>query len=403
MYEISLVPDVKAELLQKQKMRNLIIFICIIVAGICVGIILIMLGIIGSQSLTVSSQETEIACRTDGTAGGSGSSCSNYGSPIMTFKNVNELLTIQDQMKSIDALNSNKVKFSRVFGVLDVILPDGSVNGDKVSISSLTTDLSESRLSFEAIGQAENNIGFHVLESFRKGLDRTYFDYGDYMRKNEDGEYVPIPSFCITEYTEKGYTYAKYTKGEPGCEAPMVVSSSSSGEASNEKGNQTADGSEEGGEEEESESGEKKESIKKETIIIRRTYDNSEDMENYKNGNDSKQKANGTKDSVSGYYFQSECMQYGDDGEFDEESTLETCPLMAEDGLLISGSSYGSGSDDEMVLTFSASLSLDPRVFKVGSKYMQIIGPSRQNVTDSYVEVRDMFTEKAKSLDEGEE
>jgi hypothetical protein len=56
-----------------------------------------------------------------------------------------------------------------------------------------------------------------------------------------------------------------------------------------------------------------------------------------------------------------------------------------------------------MVLSFSANLSLDPRVFKSGSKHMQIFGPSRQNVTDSYVEVRDMFTAKAKATSEEEE
>ena len=57
----------------------------------------------------------------------------------------------------------------------------------------------------------------------------------------------------------------------------------------------------------------------------------------------------------------------------------------------------------KMVLSFSANLSLDPRVFKSGSKHMQIFGPSRQNVTDSYVEVRDMFTAKAKATSEEEE
>ena len=174
MYEISLVPDVKAELLQKQKMRNLIIFICIIVACVCVGIILIMLSIMGAQSLSIKGQENEIACRADGIPS-KGDKCNNFGQPVMTFKNVNELLTIQDQMNSIGTLNSNRVKFSRVFGILDVILPDGRANGDVVSINELSADISKNMISFDAIGESkEINIGFHVLETFRKGVNRTY-------------------------------------------------------------------------------------------------------------------------------------------------------------------------------------------------------------------------------------
>lgn len=399
MYEISLVPDVKAELIQKQKIRNLIILVCVIVACACAGVILVMLSITGAQTISISGQENEISCRMEGTGKDNGK-CSNTGEAILRFKNVNELLTIQDQMKSISALNANKVKFSRVFGILDVILPDGSANGDKVDISELASDASENMISFDAIGKSTKlNIGFHVLETFKKGVNRSYFDYGDYMRKNEDGEYVPIPSFCITEYTEKGYTYAKYTKGEPGCEAPMVKTTSGD-TPSDEKDNQTSDSEEEKGEKEE---GEKSKDVKKETIIIRRTYDDLEDLENYKNGNDKKKKDKEKNGSNVGYYFESQCMQYKDDGSFDEEATLLQCPLAEEDGIMIGSSSYGRGSDDEMVMSFSVVLKLDKRVFASGNKHMQVFGPSRQNVTDSYVEVRDMFTAKAKPVDTGEE
>ncbi|MBO4854823.1 hypothetical protein J5500_00255 [Candidatus Saccharibacteria bacterium] len=412
MYEISLVPDVKSELLQKQKLRNLIIFVCIIVAGACVGVILILLSITGGQALTIGAQEKEIGCRANGVnPNNKNDSCSDYGVPVMNFKNVNELLTIQDQMKNIGALNANKIKFSRIFGLLDVILPDGSANGDKVQINQLSANVSQNVLSFDAIGEAGNNIGFHALETFKKGALKTYFDYGKYMRSDGEGGYVEIPSFCISEYTEKGYTYAKYFKGNPGCEAPMVEKTE---EASDEQGEQTESTSEssEGSTTETTEESTetKTEEVKKEVIIIRRTYDSSEDREEYKNGNDRKAKDKkddkkdknedgAEEDKKWGYYFESECLKYKEDtGEFDEEATLEACPLLVENGLNIGSSSYGRGAEDQMVLSFSASITLDPRVFKNSSSHMQIIGPSRQNVTDSYVQIRDMFTPKAKEI-----
>ena len=114
MYEISLVPDVKSELLKKQKLRNLIFFICLIVAASCGGLILLLLGFIGTQSLEISAQENEINCRADG----SGVGCGSYGTPVLKYPNVNELLTIQSQMKNVGVLNNNKIKFSLAFSAI---------------------------------------------------------------------------------------------------------------------------------------------------------------------------------------------------------------------------------------------------------------------------------------------
>jgi len=396
MYEISLVPDVKSQLIEKQKMRNLIVLICFVVIGACVAVILLIMSLVGGQSLALTIQEKEISCRADGTVpkGGTGSCGSEYGKPILTYENVNELLTIQNQMKSISALNGNKVKFSRVFGLLDVILPDGSSNGDRVEISELNANVEQNVLSFDAVGYAENNIGYHALETFKKGLAKTYFDYGNYMRFDSDtGEYVIIPSFCIKERTVKGYTYGDYSKGAPGCEAPMVESSSSDSEDE-----ESADDEETSDDEEENSS--KKNNSKKENkvevITIRRTYDSSEDREQYKAGNDSKGERD--SDSSSHYYFESACLKYDADGQFDEESTLEACPVLGESGVSTPNSSYGRGSNDEMVLSFSASVNVNSAIFKSANKFMQIIGPSRQNVTDSYVQIRNMFGEPAKAI-----
>ena len=134
-----------------------------------------------------------------------------------------------------------------------------------------------------------------------------------------------------------------------------------------------------------------------EEVIIRRTYKNAGDREEYKNGNDSMAEEN--KEGNTGkYYFESQCLQYDDSGNFDEEATISECSILSEDGLFVSNSGWGKGPEDKMVLSFSVNLTLDPRLFLSSSKHMQIIGPSRQNVTDSYIQVRDMFAEKARDV-----
>ena len=381
MYEISLVPDVKAELLRKLRMRNLVYLICVIVAAACGGVFLILFGVTGGQGIKLAAQDTEIACRSDGILR-KGKCESKYGTAVLKVRNAEELLTIQDQMKNLSVLNKNKVKISRIFGILDVILP---AEGDNtVWISELNMDVDSGTMSFDASASASNGIGFRALEAFKKNVSRAYYDYGNYKRYDKEaGEYVDIPSFCITETTDKdGVTYGVYHRGTPGCEAPMVSGTS----------NKTTNEDEEELEEEEETEEEEVVAADRKDIRIRRSYINREDFEQYRNGND--RLNNGNSENVKGYYFESECLKYGDDGSFDEKATLEACPLLSDDPR-IGDSSYGKNSEGELALSFSAQLLIKREVFLSANKHVRVVGPTRQNVTDSYIQVRDMFTEAA--------
>ena len=384
MYEISLVPDVKAELLRKLRIRNLVIFICIIVAAACGGVILLLLSVTGGQGIALSAKDKEIACRADGVVSGGTCNTKDYGTAVMKFRNAEELLTIQNQMNSLSVLNDNKLKFSRVFGILDVILPTGE---NEVKISQLSTDINNNVLYFDAVASASNNIGYRALEAFKKNAKLAYFDYGSYMRfDSASGDYVEIPSFCIDEETDaNGVVFGIYHKGKPGCEAPMVEKEESVEEEDEETSKKSTNSAKSA-----SQTVKKVEAESDITnIVIRRTYNDRSDMEKYRNGKDSYGDS-----TIKGYYFESECLQYNDSGKFDEKSTLETCPLLSEDPN-IGDSSYGRNSEDKMVLSFSSTLTITRDVFLARNKHVHVIGPTRQNVTDSYIQVRDMFTEAA--------
>ena len=86
MYEISLVPDVKSELIKKLKLRNLIFLICIIVAAACIGVLIILFGVTAGQGIALNNQDTEMACRSDGRQK-NGSSC-NATYPIVPLAEI---------------------------------------------------------------------------------------------------------------------------------------------------------------------------------------------------------------------------------------------------------------------------------------------------------------------------
>ena len=319
MYEISLVPDVKFELLRKQKMRNFIIFICLIVVAACAAVIVILLITIGLQNVHLADQDNEIACRYDAgllpdkktKAKDCHSNGNNFGTPVMKYQNVNELLTIQSQISTINKLNNNKVKLSRIFGILDVLLIDN--DGETVEISEVTVNAESNAIRFDAIGHSAKNNGFVTLNMFREYAKKSYYDYGSYQRLTDSGDYVDIPSFCVTESLDPatGYIVGTYHKGEPGCEAPLVEKTES-------KTDEDDDESDEGVLTDDK----AKDEIEKKDIKILRTYKTTDIRNKYKNNNYEGFEANEGK-----YYFESKCIQYDESGDFDEEATIKECPL----------------------------------------------------------------------------
>ena len=385
------------------------------------------------QGIALSAQDEEMQCRSEG-ANKSVKCKSAYGTAIMKYKNASELLTIQNQMSSLSTLNENKIKFSRVFDIMSTILPSYEHgDDDDVKVSEINADIVNSALSFDAIGRSKSGLGFRSLEAFRKSAERTYFDYGSYMRLDkETNEYVAIPSFCIEDTidTSTNIAYGIYHKGKPGCEAPMVEKAESA-ESEDEQNKSDEDEDENGTANEDEEksktnggrlqsgiqsgilgqdegisittnNSEIEKKAKEETVVediwIRRTYANSSDREEYKKGNDRFAKT-GTA-IVSGYYFESECLQYDSDGQFDEVTTHEACPLLTGD-VVVSSSSFGKDSNDDLVSSFSVMLPISNDVYLSKNHHMMIVGPNRQNVTDSYIQVHDMFEAAVSETEEG--
>ena len=387
MYEISLVPDVKAELLRKQRLRNLFVLICVGVAIACGAVVMILLSVMGGQTVSMNNQKKEIGCRYDMKMDGKtlkSSDCkSNMGTPVMYFNNRQTLLTIQDQLKSLDTLNNSMIKFSRIFGLLDVLLLDEE-KGSKIEVSELAVDFSSMTLSFDAVGydKSSANIGYKPLEAFKKNAERMRYDYGEYMRRGDDENDEVIPYFCISEETINGLVYGVYSKGAPGCEAPMVEPTEEDKDAGDDEGSDEKSDEEASAEPVENEI---------EKIYIRRTYKDRDDYESVREGKDKywDESVMG-KNNYKGYYFESSCISWSEDGKMDEAATLETCPFLSDE-IAVTNSSYGLDTNEQLVLTFQSSVPISTEIFLSGNHNMQILSPTRQNVTDSYVQVRDMF------------
>ena len=384
MYELSLVPEVKAKLLRQEKMRNLVIFICILVAIGCGVIIAALFGVVGGQEIAKNNVDHEIACRIDSSKE---KGCTGFGTAVMQTANLNAMLSIQNELNNIGELNAKKAKPSRflpsnesliaepakspeVFSFLEVALPSDSEYSFKTS--EISIDFAESTLNYDVIAKAKNStVQATAYANFVSTVNASYFDYGDYYGQDKDGNSFKIPTYCITgERIIEGHVYGEYYRYSPGCEAQMVIDSNNKGDdGENETPVNTKN---------------------PEVVLIRRTYDNSEDLESYKKGGARSSSADVANEAPNGFYFESNCITYGDEGKFDEDATLAKCPIATEK---VEGSDKSEGYvNDEHVFSFSVAMNFSPEIFSQSSHNVLFYSPSRRNVSDSYRAIEDFFT-----------
>lgn len=366
--EINLVPDIKGEMIRALKLRNLIFFICIIVAGASVAVILIFAMIAGGQQAAVNGKKDTLNA---------------LSSKIKSYSDLDNFLTIKDQLGNLSTIASNKKLLSRTFGILSALMPK---NSDTITISELNVDLSGDAptISFDAQANAGEApfIDYAVLESFKKSMDYLRYDYGDYVDRNGNA----IPAYCIIETGADGAMLYDQSKGYY---AYWLFNGDGCNPSANTEGADNNYLFEGYGDEQ--------------VVRIWRTPQ----------FNDWLATNNMTKEGVISNvaHFDSKCTTYASvtdaSGTTSWSSINSSCLLVPggseNGGINISDSSNGRDSNEQLVLRFSATIVLAPEFYNFSNHHVLAIGPTgRYNVTDSYVQIQNMFGERAADCAEGD-
>lgn len=426
-YEINLVPEIKRQMIKAMRFRNIMLFVCIILASVAGATVMIMGGIWESQNISMSTQDNRLKMMSD---------------KLKSYDSLSEFLTIQTQLNDLDEISNNKKVLSRVFPIVSTILPDGP---DTIEISELSVDLSTNTIRFDAQADAKVSpyIDYRVLESFKKGVSLMKYDYGRYV----DAQDNEIPTRCLVETNGDGdlliekenvatstveYTYAYWLKGKKGCDP--------SRDDMNEEEDEEAEGNDSGvvnkvnemlsefsvtnGENEvtaedfvsNDTDAEKVQNdfnarldalddygkslmydqlnagIKMEDVAVEKIYRSPRFSEWYKDGYMNEQ---GEIFNVP--HFNSGCITYTGGpavGGGMKWTSSNDCMLAIEEPS-IRDSSNGRDSNGNLVLRFNATIMLNGEVFKFTNKHILAISPTGQNVTDSYRQIEGMFAERA--------
>lgn len=376
MFEINLVPDVKAEMIKAQKMRNLVYFVSGTVAAIAIGFVVLLVTIKAGQDIKLSTQDNQLEL---------------LSGKLEEYDGLDEILTVQSQLSNLEAIGNNKKMLSRIFMILAAFMPSGD---DEVTISKLDVDLDGATLNVEGqakAGATTDGLNYRVLEAFKKQIGATKYDYGRYVDKNGN----EIPTMCIDDvdstgipYSEVGeknrvYLYAWWNKGKKGCDPSK--GSSEMGEEDGE-GNKTT---------------ETDERVK----IYRTPRNNGTEDDWYEKGY---MTLDGEISRIE--HFESQCISWtgtmvGSKAEWKDKNECDLADLEAgyTDGVDVSNSSNGRETGGDLVLRFEATVYLNPEVLSYRNKHLIAIAPTgKTNVTDSYNQIKQMFSEKAMDCEEGD-
>lgn len=158
MIEINLVPDVKQELIRAQRIRARVITGSIFIGVLSVVIVtLLVIYIYTIQAVRSSMADSAIKQGSD---------------QLASVKDLSKMLTIQNQLTKISILNSSKNIDSRIFDVLNAIIPPSPNN---IQVSDLKIDSTTGLITID--GQAANS--YAAVEIFKKtigGADLKYTD-----------------------------------------------------------------------------------------------------------------------------------------------------------------------------------------------------------------------------------
>lgn len=161
MIEINLVPDVKQELIKAQRVRASVISIAILVGLAAVGVVVLL-------AVWVFAIQTARGVLTDNTI-------KTESEKLSSVEDIDDTLTIQNQLSKLPAMHDSKSIDSRLFDILTTINPP---EPNTVAITNVALDSEAKTIKLEA--QARN--GYPALEVFKKTIAATRFQF------TEDGE-----------------------------------------------------------------------------------------------------------------------------------------------------------------------------------------------------------------------
>ncbi len=141
MIQLNLLPDVKLQYIKAQRSRRLVLSIAIVVGTAAIALLAILLTVDGLQKKHLSDLNRDIASET---------------SQLQGKKDINKILTVQNQLESLTALHAGKPAGTRLFTYLNEVTPAN------VDITDLTVDFTKQTVTITGTAGALSSVNKYV-------------------------------------------------------------------------------------------------------------------------------------------------------------------------------------------------------------------------------------------------
>lgn len=141
MIQLNLLPEVKLEYLKAQTQRNLALSVAVLACAVSIGILVLLysFGLLQNKHLNDLSKDISANVST-----------------LTNKPDINKILTVQNQLKSLTQLHAKKPAASRIFTFMNQVTPSN------VDIASVKTDFTGSTMQLSGSADSLSSVNKYV-------------------------------------------------------------------------------------------------------------------------------------------------------------------------------------------------------------------------------------------------
>ena len=185
MTQLNLLPDVKLEYLKAQRIRRLAIAVSILVSAAAIVLLVLLLSAELYQKHTLNDLNNDVTTKT---------------SQLQNEPHINNVLTVQNQLNSINTLHNNEPATTKLFDYLNELTPT------TVNISDLSIDFNGHTISITGAANSISNIN-----QFVDTLKFTNYSLGKGTANAPAFSDVVLSSFGESSQADAGTPAASYS------------------------------------------------------------------------------------------------------------------------------------------------------------------------------------------------
>lgn len=142
MIQFNLLPDIKQQYLKAQRQKHLVMFVSTVAIIAAVAIFVVLLLVVQVwQKKSISDLNTDIK---------------RYSKELTNTSDLNKILTVQNQLKSLTALHDKKAVATRTFSYITQVTPQ------QASISKLNLDFALNTISISGSADSLETVNTYV-------------------------------------------------------------------------------------------------------------------------------------------------------------------------------------------------------------------------------------------------